>query len=60
MEEAMINFQGQKQYLPNKPIKRGIKVWVLANSSNGYFSKLDQYRPVHQQEGEHGTRNYLL
>ena len=40
VDEAMIKFQGRtslKQYMPMKPIKRGIKVWVLADSSNGYF-----------------------
>ena len=34
VDEAMIKFQGRsplKQYLPNKPVKRGIKVWVLAD-----------------------------
>jgi hypothetical protein len=26
-----------------KPIKRGIKVWVLADSVNGYFIRLEVY-----------------
>ena len=46
MDEAMIKFQGRsslKQYMPAKPIKRGIKVWVLGDSSNGYFSNFDVY-----------------
>ena len=46
VDEAMIKFQGRtslKQYMPMKPIKRGIKVWVLADSSNGYFSRLEVY-----------------
>lgn len=46
VDEAMIKFQGQsslKQYMPKKPTKRGIKVWVLADSNNGYFSRLDVY-----------------
>ena len=40
IDEAMIKFQGRsclKQYVPIKPIKRGIKSWVLADSHNGYF-----------------------
>ena len=40
VDEAIIQFQGRsslKQYMPNKPIKRGIKAWVLAESHNGYF-----------------------
>ena len=46
VDEAMIKFQGRsslKQYTPQKPIKRGIKVWVLGDSCNGYFSRLDIY-----------------
>ena len=45
-DEAMIKFQGRsylKQYMPMKPTKRGIKVWVLADSHNGYFSRLEVY-----------------
>ena len=44
VDEAMIKFQGRsclKQYMPKKPIKRGIKVWVLAD--RGYFSRLEVY-----------------
>ena len=26
-----------KQYVPLKPIKRGFKIWVVADSANGYF-----------------------
>ena len=39
VDEAMVAFKGQlsmKQYVPLKPIKRGIKVWECADSSNGY------------------------
>jgi len=45
VDEAMIKFQGRsslKQYMPMKPIKRGIKVWVLADD-HGYFSKFQIY-----------------
>ena len=37
----MIKFQGRSSLKQN--IKRGIKVWVLADSNNGYFSKLQVY-----------------
>ena len=46
VDEAMIKFQGRsslKQYMPKKPTKRGIKVWVLGDSTNGYFSQFDVY-----------------
>ena len=46
VDEAMIKFQGRsslKQYMPKKPTKRGIRVWVLGDSTNGYFSRFDVY-----------------
>ena len=46
IDEAMVKYKGQsllKQYLPMKPIKRGFKVWVRADSSNGFISDLDVY-----------------
>lgn len=45
IDESMIKFKGRsslKQYLPKKPIKRGYKVWVLADKS-GYCYKFDIY-----------------
>jgi hypothetical protein len=32
-----------KQYIPKKPIRRGFKVWVVADSENGYFLDVDVY-----------------
>ncbi len=45
-----------KQYLPKKPVKRGFKVWVIADSSNGYFLDLNVYvgKPSDGQGTEHG------
>ena len=46
VDEAMIKLQGRsslKQYMPMKPVKLGIKVWVLADSSNSYFHKFQVY-----------------
>lgn len=46
IDEAMIPFKGRsgvKQYMPKKPIKRGIKVWVRADSDNGFFCDFDVY-----------------
>lgn len=43
VDEAMIKFHGRstiKQYMPLKPIKHGIKVWVLADSHTGYFHSM--------------------
>ena len=46
VDEAMIKFKGQstlKPYMPKKPIKHGIKVWVRADSHTGYVSQFYVY-----------------
>ena len=46
VDKAMIKFTGRssvKQYMPMKPIKRGIKVWALGDSCNGYFLNFQVY-----------------
>ena len=46
IDEAMIAFKGRsamKQYMPKKPTKRGFKVWVRADSKNGYVCQMDFY-----------------
>lgn len=53
----MIKFQGRsslKQYMPLKPTKRGIKVWVAADSTNGYFSRFEIYTGKNGNNTEHG------
>ena len=53
VDEAMIKFKGRssiKQYLPKKPIRRGIKSWVMADAVNGYVCDLQVYT------GKHGDR----
>ena len=46
VDEAMIKYQGRtslKKYMPMKPIKRGIKMWCRADSTNGYLCEFDIY-----------------
>ena len=46
VDEAMIPFKGcssLKQYMPQKPVKRGIKVWALADAANGYMANFQVY-----------------
>lgn len=46
VDESMIPFKGRssmKQYMPNKPIKRGFKVWVLACAETGYAVDFNVY-----------------
>ena len=32
-----------KQYIKNKPVKRGFKIWAYCDSSRGYVGNLDFY-----------------
>jgi hypothetical protein len=46
IDETMIAFTGRlgfKQYVPLKPTKRGIKVWVRADPNNGYVNEFQVY-----------------
>jgi hypothetical protein len=60
IDEMMIKFKGRssfKQCIKEKPIKRGYKVWVLADASTGYVYNFEIYsgKSVERQGplGEH-------
>ncbi|KAF2902268.1 hypothetical protein ILUMI_03917 [Ignelater luminosus] len=45
-DESIAKFEGKssmKQYLPVKPIERGVRIWVQSDSSTGYFCDLKIY-----------------
>lgn len=46
VDEAMVAYTGRlgfKQYVPLKPTKRGIKVWMRADPNNGYVNEYQVY-----------------
>ena len=46
LDESMTKFKGRlqfRQYMPVKPIKWGVKVWTLAESTTGYMSWFQVY-----------------
>ncbi len=46
IDEAMVKVKGRsalKQYVPKKPIRRGFKVWVCADSHNGFVCDFQVY-----------------
>jgi hypothetical protein len=49
-----------KQYMPNKPIKRGFKVWVRGDPRNGYVSQLDVYVGKTTDRGEKGLGKHVV
>ena len=59
IDEAMVKFKGRLkflQYMPLKPIKRGIKIWCRCDSENGYLCQIDVYtgKDVNQQANTRG------
>ena len=53
----MVLFKGRigfKQYMPNKPVKRGYKVWMRADATNGYCCNFEIYTGALQDSVEHG------
>ena len=52
IDESMIAFSGRlsfKQFIPNKPIRRGIKLWARACAVTGYLDRFEVY--LGRQEG---------
>lgn len=63
IDEAMVGFSGRlgfKQYVPLKPTKRGIKVWVRADPSNGYMNVFQVYTGKHEGAVETNLRGRVL
>lgn len=57
VDETMVKFKGRlgfRQYLPAKPVKWGMKLWTLAESSNGYLHKFQVYTGKEDNTQEKG------
>lgn len=57
IDEAMIKWTGRlsfKQYLPAKPIKRGIKVWMRCDADTVFLTDFEIYLGRATQHSEHG------
>lgn len=60
IDERMVKSKhrsGILQYIKNKPVKWGIKLWVLADSSNGYTFDFDVY--IGKKAGHEPSENGL-
>ena len=65
VDESMIKYKGRlyfRQYMPKKPIKYGIKVWMAADSNTGYVSNYEIYlgKPVSSGRGEVGLATNVV
>lgn len=57
IDEGMIAWRGNlsfRVYMPDKPDKFGVKLFMLCDSSNGYCSRLEIYHGTQQQPSEKG------
>jgi hypothetical protein len=57
IDEAMIKWTGRlsyKQYLPAKPIKRGIKVWMRCDAENAFLTDFNIYLGKSESVSENG------
>ena len=46
IDEAMVAYKGRshlQQYMPNKPIKWGLKIWMIAEAATGYILDFEPY-----------------
>jgi hypothetical protein len=64
VDESMVTFKGRthlKQYMPQKPIKRGLKIWALACSSTGYLLNFSVYegKKASDEESSLGEKTVL-
>jgi len=54
VDESVVPFKGRssmKQSMPMKPVKRGYKVWCLADSRTGFVSQFDIYSGRSDKQG---------
>ena len=50
----MIPFKGRSSMKPKKPVKRGFKIWMRTDATNGYVSELDVYVGIKGDKVETG------
>lgn len=64
VDEGKVKYKGRlkfKQYMPLKPVKRRIKIWVLADLTNGYLYAMQVYKA--KKDGgqpEHGLGHRVV
>ena len=61
IDEGMIAYKGRlsfRQYMPTKPTKYGIKVWMATDSDNGYVANFCVYLGSERNEGRKNSLSY--
>ena len=62
IDEGMVAFTGRTkilQFMPLKPVKRGIKVWIRCNSPRGYIQQFEVYLGKESNPNPSGNGTYF-
>ena len=62
IDEAMVGYEGrssQKQYMPNKPTKRGYRIWCICDARTGYILLFSIYTGA-DETTEFGLREKVI
>lgn len=59
-ESDFSGFGPFRQYMPAKPIKRGVKVWMLCDANNAYLSRFQVYLGRQNNQTEHGLGHNVV
>ena len=63
VDEAMVRFAEKlsfKQYMPAKPIKRGIKIWMCCDSNSAYLSRFEAYLGKNTKNDRNGLGYHVV
>lgn len=63
VDEAMVKFKGQlgmKQYMPMKPVKKGIKVWETAKACSAFVCNFEVYTGKRQDGAVEQNSGYRV
>lgn len=63
IDEAMVRYTGRlsiRQYMPAKPIKRGIKIWMLCDSNTAYLNRFSVYLGRQTNNTEYGLGHNVV
>lgn len=63
IDEAMVRYSGRlsfKQYMPAKPIKRGMKIWMCCDAKNAYLSRFSVYLGKRDNGPEQGLGHNVV
>ena len=59
----MVAYSGKlsfQQWMPNKPIKRGMKIWMCCDAPTAYLSRFDVYLGQRENGTHYGLGHHVV